>query len=216
MRNLWYNMVMVDKKADKRAEAAGGQGPVRYFNEQFDDEEVMLVFRKHALVMRKGIVLASLGLLVPVLYVFALTLIYANNPDKLPSVGTFYASLGVGAVLALIIMFPFWISWWYSVYIVTNQRLIQITQKGLLKRSVITLNLEQVQMVSYEVAGLEQTMLGFGTMVIQTFVGSLTIHDVHHPAKLQRELLEILRKLGIKPMTHPGLEQAQTEESEDE
>lgn len=198
----------------KKTESAGGRGPVRYFKEQFDDEEVLLVFRKHLLVIRRGLIFASIGLLLPILYILALTVVYANNPDKLPTVNAFYAALGIGFVLAAVIMFPYWVSWWYSVYIVTNQRLIQITQKGLLKRSVVTLGLEQIQMVNYEIKGLEQTLLGFGTMVIQTFVGSLTIHDVHHPANLQRDLLHILRDLGIKTMTHPALDAAEAEESE--
>lgn len=186
-----------------------GGDPIRYFKEQFDDEEVLLVFRKHALVMRKGIVLASLMLLIPMVYVLALTFLYANSPDKLPTLTTFYGALGVGVLLAFIVMIPSWVSWWYSVYIITNQRLIQISQKGLLKRSVVTLGLEQIQMVNYEIAGLEQTLLGFGTMMIQTFVGSLTIHDVHNPADMQRELLHILRDLGIKANTHPVVDGAE-------
>lgn len=193
-----------------KAEPAGDE-PVRYFKEQFDDEDVLLVFRKHPIVMRKGLILASIGLLLPMLYILALTFIYANNPDKLPGVSTFYIGLGVGLVLAIIAMFPHWVSWHYSVYIVTNQRLIQITQKGLLKRSVVTLGLDQVQMVNYEISGLEETLLGHGTLVVQTFVGSLTVHDVHHPAKLQRELLHILRDQGIKTMTHPALDSTEQE-----
>lgn len=188
--------------------------PTRYFKEQFDDEEVLLVFRKHALVMRKGLIFASIGLLLPMLYILALTQIYANNPEKLPGVNAFYLALGVGFLMSLLIMLPYWISWYYSVYIVTDQRLIQITQKGLFHRSMVTLGLEQIQMVNYEISGLEQTLLGFGTIGIQTFVGSLTIHDVHHPAKIQKELLHILRDLGIKTMTHPALDGAEDQGSE--
>lgn len=194
----------------------GNDEPVRYFKEQFDDEEVLLVFRKHALVMRKGLIFASIGLLLPMLYILALTQVYANNPEKLPSVGSFYVALGVGLILALLIMVPYWISWYYSVYIVTNQRLIQITQKGFFHRSMVTLGLEQIQMVNYEISGLEQTLLGFGTIGVQTYVGSLTIHDVHHPAKIQKKLLHILRDLGIKAMTHPAWDGAGNQENEHE
>ena len=189
----------------KDKEGSGQNGPVRYFKEQFEDEEVLLVFRKHPIVMRKGLIFASVGLLLPMLYVLALTFIYSNNPDKLPSVSFFYLALGIGFVLAFFIMLPYWISWYYSVYIVTNQRLIQITQKGLFKRSMVAIGLDQVQMVNYEIDGLEETVLGFGTIVVQTFVGSLTIHDVHHPAKIQKELLHILRDLGISANSAPML-----------
>lgn len=181
--------------------AKNKEEPVKYFREQFDDEEVQMVFRKHPVVMRKGIVIASIGILLPMLYVLALTFIYADNPDKLPSVNMFYGALGIGFLLALILMFPTWLSWYYSVYIVTDQRLIQIKQKGLFHRSMVTINLNQIQMINYEIAGIQETLLGFGTIMIQTYVGSLTIHEVHHPAKTQKELLHLLRDLGIEATT---------------
>lgn len=186
--------------------------PVRYFKEQFDDEEVLMVFRKHPVVMRKGIIIASVGILLPILYILALTIIYENNPDKLPTVNAFYFSLIIGVVLAFLLMLPSWISWFYSVYIVTNQRLIQITQKGMFHRSMVGLGLNQIQMVNYEIGGFQETVLGFGTIMIQTFVGSLTIHEVHHPAKIQKEILHILRDLGIDAATSPQLDSNQLSE----
>jgi len=183
--------------------------PVRYFKEQFDDEEVLMVFRKHPIVMRKGLIFACIGLLLPMLYILALTFIYANNPERLPAVSSFYIALGIGFVLAFFIMLPSWIGWHYSVYIVTDQRLIQITQKGLFKRSMVALGLDQVQMVNYEINGFIETVFGFGTMVLQTFVGSLTIHDVHHPAKIQKELLHTLRDLGYTAATQASAQSAE-------
>ncbi len=187
---------------------------VRYFKEQFDDEEVLMVFRKHPIVMRKGLIFAALGLLVPMLYILALTFIFANNPERLPAVSSFYIALGLGFVLAFFIMLPSWISWYYTVYIVTDQRLIQITQKGLFKRSMVALGLDQVQMVNYEINGFIETVLGFGTMVLQTFVGSLTIHDVHHPIKVQKQLLHTLRDLGYTAPSQASM--AANEEDYDE
>ncbi|MCA9347869.1 PH domain-containing protein [Candidatus Saccharibacteria bacterium] len=169
---------------------------VRYFSEQFDDEGVLFVFRKHPVVMRKGLILASVGLLLPMLVIVAMSYVYVNNPDKLPTMNTMYIAMATGVLLATIFMLPFWISWYYSVYIVTDQRLVQITQKGFFSRGMVTIGLDQVQMVNYEVNGIQQTLLGFGTIVVQTFVGSLTINDVHHPARVQKKMLHILRDLG--------------------
>lgn len=187
--------------------------PIKYFKEQFDDEEVMLVFKKHPVVMRKGLIFASLGLLFPMLVIIFMNIIFANSPEKLPTVNTFYFALGIGFIIAILLMLPYWISWNYSVYIVTDQRMIQITQKGLFKRSMVALGLDQVQMINYEVNGFEQTILGFGTIVVQTFVGSLTINDVHHPAKIQKEMLHLLRDLGYSMGSGAPI---QKEEDEDE
>lgn len=168
--------------------------PKKYFDDQFDDEEVLFIFRKHPIVMRKGLLLASVGLLAGPLY--SLVLIY-TRPNNPPSLTFFFTSLAASCVLSFVLFLPSWISWYFSVFIVTDQRLIQITQKGLFHRSVVDMGLGQIQMVNYQVAGLTQTLLGFGTIMMQTFVGDLVIHSVHHPAKIQKKLLEILREQGI-------------------
>lgn len=160
----------------------------KYFDDQFDDETVLFVFRKHPIVMRKGLVLACLGPLIGVLPA-------AIKPEL--GFTAFFGGLALGFILGGLLFFPAWIGWYYSVFIVSDQRLIQITQKGLFHRSVVDLGLNQIQMVNYEIAGLQQTLLGFGTIMMQTYVGDLVIHDLHHPAKIQKKLLHILRQEGV-------------------
>ena len=173
------------------------EAPEKYFPDQFDDETVLFVFRKHPIVMRKGLIFGMGAWLVGPLYVLALTFIYANNPAKYPTMTLFGLSFLGSVVLGMLIMLPFWISWHFSVFIVTDQRLIQITQKGMFHRSVVDMGLGQIQMVNYEVSGLQETLLGFGTISMQTFVGDLIIHDIHHPGHIQKKLVNILREQGI-------------------
>ncbi|HYH36398.1 MAG TPA: PH domain-containing protein [Candidatus Saccharimonadales bacterium] len=165
-----------------------GQGPEKYFADQFDDEEVLYVFHKHPIVMRKGLILGMLGPLLGILPA-------AFKPEL--GFGFFFGGLAAGCLLGLLLFAPSWISWHFSVFIMTDKRFIQITQKGLFHRSVADLGLPQIQSVNYEVSGLEETLLGFGTIKMQTYVGDLTIHKVHHPAKIQKRLLNILRQEGI-------------------
>ena len=164
----------------------------KYFADQFDDEEVLFVFRKHPVVMRKGFILAMLAILVG-------TLPSLFNPTY----ATYLIGLACGLVLGALVMLPSWITWFFSVFIITDQRLIQITQKGFFHKSVIDMRLSQIQMVNYEVAGLQQTLLGFGTIVMQTYVGDLVIHEVHHPAAIQKRLLQILRDQGVTATSNP-------------
>ena len=171
--------------------------PVKYFDDQLDDEEVLFVFRKHPVVMRKGLIVAMAAILLG-------TLPSLIKPEYI----YLFGGLGAGLLLAGILFLPSWVSWYYSVFIVTDQRMIQITQKGFWKRSVVDINLSQIQMVSYEVGGLEETLLGFGTIMMQTFVGDLVIHDVHRPAKIQKKMLGVLREKGALSGVPP---MAQTE-----
>ncbi len=59
------------------------------------------------------------------------------------------------------------------------------------------MGLPQIQMVNYEVSGLQETLLGFGTIMMQTLVGDLVIHYLHHPQKIQKRILEIMRDNGV-------------------
>ncbi len=175
--------------------------PAKYFDDQFDDEEVLFVFRKHPVVMRKGLIIAMAAWLIGPVYTLALTYLRPNN---YPSIVFFFGSLVASILLGVLVFMPWYISWYFSVFIVTDQRLMQITQKGLFNRSVVDMGLGQIQMVNYQVAGLQETLLGFGTITMQTFVGDLVIHDIHHPAKIQKKLLEILRDHGVAVSSHPS------------
>lgn len=175
------------------------QKPAKYFEDQFEDEEVLYVFHKHPIVMRKGLVFGMLGPLLGIIPA-------AVRPEL--GFGFFFGGLAAGCILGLLIFAPGWISWHFSVFIVTDQRFIQITQKGLFHRAVADISLSQIQSINYEVAGLEQTMLGFGTIKMQTYVGDLVIHDLHHPAKIQKKLLTILREEGINTSPYPSSNQS--------
>ncbi|HMS23380.1 MAG TPA: PH domain-containing protein [Candidatus Saccharibacteria bacterium] len=160
--------------------------PEKQFDDQFDDEEVLFVFRKHPVVMRKGLIFSMLAILA------------GTIPSLIkPEMSYFFLGLAGGFAIGFLIFMPYWISWYYSVYIVTDQRLIQISRKGLFSKTVVDMSLNQIQSMNYSVTGLQETLLKFGTIVIQTYIGDLVIHDVHHPEHVQKTLATILRDQGI-------------------
>lgn len=180
-------------------QSQASQAPHKYFDDQFDDEEVLYLFRKHPIVMRKGLVLSSVALLIGPVITMALT--YTRPLDP-PSMTFFFLSLLASFLLSAIVFMPSWIGWHFSVYIVTDQRLIQIKQKGLFTRSVVDMGLRQIQMVNYEVAGFNETVLGYGTIMMQTLVGDLIIHEVHHPDKIAKKIQMILRDHGVSATSY--------------
>ena len=175
----------------------------KYFADQLDDEELLLVFRKHPIIMRKGLIVGLLALML------------GTVPSLIkPEYSYLFGGLAVGLIVGILLFLPYWIQWYYSVFIVTNQRFIQTTQKGMFHKQVVDLNLQQIKSLNYEVAGIEQTVLGFGTILIQTYIGDLVIHDVQHPEKVVKSLAQILRDEGIEPTTEP-YEEKETEINEE-
>jgi hypothetical protein len=179
---------MSEKRAEEQPEPKR-----KHFKEQFEDEETLLVFRKHPIVMRKGLILAAFGMLVGPLYTLILTYVKKNNP---PTLSFFFISLLASLALAMILIFPWWVRWYFSVYIMTNKRFIQ-QNRSLLQVNVVDIGLDQLQMINYQIAGLEETVLRFGTIIVQTYVGDLVIKQVHHPERIQTKMVHILRDLGI-------------------
>lgn len=157
----------------------------RAFKDQYDDEEVLLMFRKHPVVMRRGLIY----------FMFAILLGTIPSFIK-PELPYFYGGLGAGFVLGIIVMFPSWIYWYFSVNIMTDQRFIQIVQKGFFKKRYSDIGIEQIQSINYEVVGVQETLLGFGTIIIQTYLGDIIINDVHKPQETTKELSLILRDHG--------------------
>lgn len=159
----------------------------KQFEGQHEDETVKFTFRQHPIVMRKGLILLGLfwiGGLLPYSYWF-----YTTWAPIL---------LGVCVILGILAMFYAWVGWFFTIHIVTDQRLAQITQKGLFNRSVVDIGLEKILSVNYQIAGFQETIFGFGTIVAQTFVGDLVLKYIHHPAKVQTSIIQTIKESGIE------------------
>ena len=147
------------------------------FEGQRPGEEVLFVFRRHIIAMRKGFYL----LLIPLVVTAIPPLIWQSNLEL------FLLPLG-GFVLGLILFSYHLVMWYFTIYLVTNQRIRQVTQKGIFGKDVVELRLSKIQNISYNIPGFSGEVFGFGTIVIQTFVGDLVIRHVEHPEKTYNKL----------------------------
>lgn len=157
------------------------------FDGQRPGEKVLFIFRRHFIVMRQGLYL----LLVPLLFTSIPPLIWSHQIELfiLPLVG-----LGIG----LILFFYHFILWYFSIYIVTNDRIRQVTQKSLFGREVIDLRLSKVQSISYNIPGFTADIFHFGTIIIHTFVGDLVVHHVEHPVEIYNKLQDAVSNVVSK------------------
>lgn len=147
------------------------------FEGQRPGEKVLFVFRRHIIAMRKGFYL----LLIPFAVTAIPPLIWQNTIEL------FLLPLG-GLLLGLILFSYHFLMWYFTVYIVTSQRIRQVTQKGFFGKDVIELRLSKIQNISYNIPGFTGEIFKFGTIVIQTFVGDLVIRYVEHPEKTYNKL----------------------------
>src|SRR3989344_3187016 len=64
--------------------------------------------------------------------------------------------------------FLLWIDYYFDVWIITNERIVNIDQKGLFARHMSELNFGSVQDVTTVVTGILPTVLNYGDVVVQT------------------------------------------------
>ena len=152
------------------------------FDGQREGEEVKFVFRRHFLTAKKGIffmiIMIALGV-VPML-------IWTNN------IHMFWFFVGMVIVGAFGFLYSYML-WYFSLYIVTDQRIRQISQKGIFKKTVVDLGLDRIQSISYGVPGIVAGIFGYGTILIQTGVGDLVISQVGKPAEIYERLQNVTK-----------------------
>lgn len=153
----------------------------REFNGQRDGEELLFIFRRHIIAMRKGFY----GLLLPFAVLSIPPLIWQNTIEL------FLLPLA-GLAIGMIIFSYHFLMWRYTYYLVTTERIRQVTQKGFFGTDVVELTLSKIQNISYNIPGFSGEMFGFGTIVIQTFVGDLVIRNVDHPEKIYNKLQDVV------------------------
>ena len=153
------------------------------FDGQREGEEVQFVFRRHFLTAKSGLIFLILMIMIGV----GLTLLWPNN---MMIFEVFLALILVG-ILGFLYSYMLW---YFSIYIVTNQRIRQISQRGLFKKSVVDLGLDKIQSISYGVNGIRAGLMGYGTIVIQTAVGDLVISMVKNSEKIYNDLQNLINE----------------------
>lgn len=105
--------------------------------------------------------------------------------EELAQIMTFFENL---LILALwVYAFLIWIDYYFDIWIVTNERLINIEQKGLFMRRVSELEYDKVQDITVQVAGFLPTVINYGDVMIQTAGETENFHfrTVSDPYKIK-------------------------------
>ncbi len=153
------------------------------FEGQHEDETVKMVFRRHILTATKGLVLLVVFMALGVVPL----LIWPDQP-------ILFWVFCVAVLIGLLACGYHYMLWYFSVFIITDQRIRQINQRSLFKKSVTDILMSKVQSVSYDIPGVFATMFGYGTLLIQAQVGDLEITKVSRPAKVYDKIQSIMGK----------------------
>jgi|SRR3989344_499387 len=132
------------------------------------NEKIILVLRRHPFIIFAKILFWLMVALLPLIFHLTLEKILADlfsNNLFLPIVILF---LSIYYLYLWLFIFHSFVDYYLDIWIVTDERIINIEQRGLFDRVVSEQKLYRVQDVTSELKGIFSTMLDFGTVHIQT------------------------------------------------
>lgn len=176
----------------------------KLYPSQQPGEKIMLVVREHWFLLTLKFLVIVILAIIPIVINILMAVFSVNlgigNISTLLSVGlqVYYLGLLLGALVIFII-------YYLNVYIVSDQRIVDIDQVGLLFREVSELNIETIEDVTGETKGFFGNLLDYGTVFIQTAGARdrFEFTNVPNPNKVSSLILHFYEEHGKKEFPKP-------------
>jgi len=161
------------------------------FNGQDVKENIILIVRQHPAVYIPQM-LFVVGLLV-------FSFIFSSVLRNLGLEGIQEVALSSGAfvffiAMAITVAFDTFVRWFYTVNIITDQRIVDVDFINVLKHEYSEAQLEKIEDVTHNVSGLLGTIFDYGTVTIQTAGAQpeFQFNNVPRPRDVQDTLFDLV------------------------
>ncbi len=158
------------------------------FTEQDDQEEIILVMRPHWFTNVSWVITTIFMLMVPTLARFLP--VWNGVPLRYQMLGILFWYM-----VTLAFALEKFLSWYFDVFIITDERVIDIEFNNLLDKKFSEAKISMIQDVTSMVAGVSQTMLNYGDVRIQTAaeIPEICFEKVPNPDKVIK-VLQMMRQ----------------------
>jgi len=158
-----------------------------------ENEKIIIFTRRHIISMLGPILMVLVMVLFPILIV---TMIYSTNRDAFSGILLNFLVIGGSIYYLVVVTFAFieWISYYYDIFIVTEDEIIDINQEGIFDRRITEVTLLRVQDVSAHVRGFWATLFSYGDVVAES-AGENTktyiIDSIPNPFAVAKKILAL-------------------------
>jgi uncharacterized membrane protein YdbT with pleckstrin-like domain len=183
-----YSEVMRREKPADSVLLAYAPKPVQVaFDAQIKNEQVILLLRQHPIFLLKPFIIVVIALFFPMI-MNASTIL-----DFLPE--RFHLAFNIGWYL---LVFGFalesFLVWFFNVYLVTDERIIDVDFLSLIYKNVSTAKIDNIEDVTVTASGAFASIFDYGTVLIQTAAEKtqFEFENVPHPTKVAALLNEMM------------------------
>jgi hypothetical protein len=112
--------------------------------------------------------------------------------------------LEVASFVLLVVLWSWglyrWMLWYFTLYLLTSERLITVDQLGIFKKEVKELQVDRILDITYEQKGMVENMAHYGVLHVIGIGLTIDLYDVKHPGKTRDMILDA-RPKGSKLTT---------------
>lgn len=131
------------------------------FETMDSEEKVVLFLRKHWITNIPWMLMTAVMFLVPS---FTSNLsIFATIPDNF-----MFIFILIWYLISTAYFLESFLTWFFNVYIVTDERIVDIDFFNLIYKEVSDANIDKIQDVTYKMGGVVRTLFNYGDVLIQT------------------------------------------------
>lgn len=184
-----YSEVMRREKPSKNPFDAFAPKPLMIyaFDSQLDGENVLLLLRRHPITQITKFLTVILMLIVPFFF-NQISFYYLLEGNFQTAILLLWYLIIVGYSLES------FLTWFYNVYIITDERIIDIDFLSLIYRNVSAAKIDKIEDITAVTSGVAQSIFDYGTIHIQTAAEKteFEFEDVPHPTRVTQFLNEML------------------------
>ncbi len=165
------------------------------FKGKRDNEEIIILVRRHWLILVFTL-LPMLLFLIGIIFLHFL----GNQMNDFFQITIDPVFRGViesfSFMLFWLILFIIWIDYYLDVWIVTDQRIVNIEQSGLFRRRVSEMEHSKIQDVTSKIKGVFPTLFKYGYIYIQTAGATerFVFKQIPNPVKIRNIIMQLQKK----------------------
>jgi hypothetical protein len=159
-----------------------------YFDSQHAQEEILMVLRQHPIVNAGWMILSFVLILLP-FTLFPMLPLFSLIPDRFQ----FFALIG-WYLLVLAYMIESFLYWYFNIYIITDERIVDVDFYSLIYRALSSAKIDNIQDTTATTKGVLGAVFNYGDVTIQTAAEKREFEflKVPQPATVTKFLNELI------------------------
>jgi len=165
-----------------------------HFVKQKPGEHVIFTLRRHWITFLPTIIIFVILAALPFGVALGVNILFPETAwNESVAYPIIVLTTSVYCLFTLLFFYIRFIDYYLDLWLVTNERIIDIAQNGLFSRTTTELELGRIQDVTTDVRGVIPTFLHYGDLTVTTASSTNTIifHEISNPDHVRQELIQL-------------------------